>query len=68
MNLSPKLDGLTVEFVYENGVLIRASTSGDGNEGEDITHNAKAITGVPMTIPYQERLVVSGEAFIHEKD
>lgn len=68
VNLSPKLDGLTVEFVYENGALIRASTRGDGNEGEDITHNAKAITGVPMTIPYQGRLVVSGEAFIHEKD
>lgn len=68
VNLSAKLDGLTTEFVYENGKLIRASTRGDGDVGEDITHNAKAITGVPMTIPYKKRLVVSGEAFIHNSD
>lgn len=68
VNLSPKLDGLTTEFVYENGELKRASTRGDGDVGEDITHNAKSISGVPMTIPYKKRLVVSGEAFIRNSD
>lgn len=68
VNLSPKLDGLTTEFVYENGELKRASTRGDGDVGEDITYNAKAISGIPMTIPYKKRLVVSGEAFIHNSD
>lgn len=59
-----KLDGLTVKLEYENGRLLRASTRGDGNEGEVITHNAPAISGIPMEIPYKQRLVVTGEAYI----
>ena len=59
-----KLDGLTVKLEYENGELIRASTRGNGDEGEVITHNARAIDGIPGRIPYNERLVVVGEAFI----
>jgi len=59
-----KLDGLTVKLEYENGELIRASTRGDGDNGEVITHNARAIDGIPGRIPYNERLVVVGEAFI----
>lgn len=68
MNLSYKLDGLTTELIYENGALLRASTRGDGEIGEDITHNARAISGIPQSIPYQGRLVVVGESFIHKKD
>jgi DNA ligase (NAD+) len=45
-------------------VLIRASTRGDGDVGEVITHNAKAIDGIPANIPYRQRLVVVGEAYI----
>lgn len=63
-----KLDGLTVKLTYENGALQEASTRGDGNEGEVITHNARTFRGVPLHIPYQSRLVVTGEAFIHKKD
>ncbi|MCL2589203.1 MAG: NAD-dependent DNA ligase LigA, partial [Oscillospiraceae bacterium] len=62
--LMHKLDGLTVKLEYENGKLIRASTRGDGDEGEVITHNARAIDGIPMQIPYKNRLVVVGEAYI----
>lgn len=59
-----KLDGLTVKLEYEDGALIRASTRGDGDEGEVITHNVRAIDGIPATIPYKQRLVVTGEAYI----
>ena len=64
VNLSLKLDGLTTELIYENGQLIRLSTRGDGSIGENITHNAKAISGIPERIPYEDRLVVVGESFI----
>ena len=63
-----KLDGLTVKLIYENGELAEASTRGDGDEGEIITHNARTFRGVPLRIPYRRRLVLSGEAFIHRKD
>jgi len=63
-----KLDGLTVKLTYEGGVLVEASTRGDGNEGEIITHNARGITGIPTQIPYKNRLVVTGEAFIRPSD
>jgi len=62
--LMHKLDGLTVKLEYENGLLIRASTRGNGEEGEVITHNARAIDGIPAWIPYLERLVVVGEVYI----
>jgi DNA ligase (NAD+) len=63
-----KLDGLTVKLTYENGELVEASTRGDGEVGEIITHNARTFRNIPLRIPYSERLVVTGEAFIHKKD
>lgn len=68
VNLSLKLDGLTTEIIYEDGILQRLSTRGDGEIGDDITHNAAAIEGIPMQIPYKERLVVVGESFIRNSD
>lgn len=62
--LMPKLDGLTLKVVYENGIILEASTRGDGDEGENITHNVRGISGIPTKIPYLGRLVVTGEAFI----
>ncbi len=62
--LSLKLDGLTVKLEYENGVLFAASTRGDGNVGEVITHNARVFNNIPLKIPYTDRLVVTGEALI----
>ena len=64
VDLSLKLDGLTTELIYENGQLIRLSTRGDGYIGENSTHNAKASSGIPERIPYEDRLVVVGESFI----
>lgn len=61
-----KLDGLTVKLVYEEGRLVQASTRGDGDIGEDITHNIPAFENVPLSISYKERLVAVGEAFIYK--
>lgn len=63
-----KLDGLTVELLYKDGLLIQASTRGDGHIGEDITHNAKVFNNIPLTIPYKGLLRVTGEAIIHKQD
>jgi DNA ligase (NAD+) len=62
--LMQKLDGLTVRLEYENGSLIRASTRGNGEEGEIITHNVRVIEGIPNKIPYQQKLIIVGEALI----
>lgn len=64
----PKLDGLTIKLEYEDGCLTRASTRGDGNVGEDITHNARVFRNIPLTIPYRGRLVITGEALIKDTD
>lgn len=62
--LSLKLDGLTVQLDYLDGKLVEASTRGDGVTGEIITHNAKVFTNIPLSIPYDGELTVTGEAFI----
>lgn len=56
-----KLDGLTCSLLYENGRLVRAETRGDGEIGEDVTHNAMVIPSIPKRIKYTGRLVVDGE-------
>ena len=63
-----KLDGLTTKLVYEGGKLLQASTRGDGETGEVITHNIPAYRNVPLTIPYKNRLVITGESYIHIHD
>lgn len=63
-SLMYKLDGLTVRLDYENGELVAAGTRGDGEVGEDITHNIPAFLNVPLKISHKDRLSVSGEAFI----
>ena len=63
-----KLDGLTIQLTYENGELVEAATRGDGDEGEIVTHNARAISGIPAHVQYPGRLVVTGEAFIRPSD
>lgn len=65
----PKIDGVAVELVYENGTLSVGSTRGDGTAGEDITQNIKTIGSVPLTLleqgyPIPARLEVRGEVFL----
>lgn len=59
-----KLDGATVQAVYNDGKLESLATRGDGIIGEDITHNSVAIKNLPQEIPYKKKLVVRGEALI----
>jgi DNA ligase (NAD+) len=54
--------------VYQDGILVEASTRGNGTVGENITHNARVFKNVPLSIPYTDRLVVTGEAIIHKDD
>lgn len=62
--LTLKMDGLTVKLVYKDGALIEASTRGDGEVGEIITHNAKRFCNIPTSLPEKINLTVTGEAFI----
>ena len=56
-----KMDGLTCALTYLNGELVRAETRGNGEIGEDITHNAMVIPSIPKKIEYKEKLTVFGE-------
>ena len=63
----PKLDGAAVSMLYENGVLMRAATRGDGTTGEDITHNVRTIDSVPLRLlgsGFPDTLEVRGEVFM----
>lgn len=66
--LSWKLDGLTIVLTYENGMLTKAVTRGNGEVGEVITANAKCFQNVPLSIPHKGRLVLRGEAVIRYSD
>ena len=68
----PKLDGIGVELVYENGLFTYGLTRGDGNKGENITQNLKTIKAIPLSLRTDkfsspELLEVRGEVFM-EKD
>jgi len=67
--VEPKLDGLSLELVYENGTLSRAATRGDGRVGEDVTANVRTIGSVPLKLRTEERtapalLALRGEAIM----
>ena len=62
----PKLDGLAVNLIYEQGILVRAATRGDGETGEDITHNIKTLAEVPLRLDAHavpDILEVRGEVY-----
>ena len=62
--LSWKLDGLTLQLTYDSGKLTKAVTRGNGEVGENVTHNAKFFSGIPFRIDFKGHLVVRGEALI----
>ena len=59
-----KYDGLTINSTYENGVLVGASTRGNGVVGEDVTEQVKTIRTVPLTIPFQGVCELQGEGIM----
>ena len=63
-SISWKMDGLTAVATYENGTLQALITRGNGEVGEDVTHNAPYIKGLPINIPYTNKLIVRGEVVI----
>lgn len=63
-----KLDGITVVARYQNGELTRLITRGNGEEGEDITHNAKLFLNLPTHIPCKEPVEMRGEAVVSHAD
>jgi len=69
----PKYDGVSVELVYERGLLKSASTRGDGTTGEDITPNVRTIREAPLRLredksKMPEHLVVRGEVYMEKKE
>ena len=59
-----KFDGLTMCLTYEGGRFVRATTRGNGTEGEDVTAQALTVRSFPLAIPYTGTLEVRGEAII----
>ena len=63
-----KMDGLTCSLFYDDGKLVSAETRGNGEIGEDITHNAMVIPSIPKRIKYKEPLTIDGEIICTYKD
>lgn len=59
-----KIDGLKIVFEYENGMLVRGATRGDGEVGEDVTHNIRTIESVPLKLNKPVDVIVEGEVFM----
>ena len=70
----PKIDGIAICLVYKNGTLTRAGTRGDGNIGEEVTHNVKTMKEIPMQLKksknfaYPKEIEIRGEIYVEKKD
>lgn len=63
-NVELKIDGLSISLEYTNGRLVRASTRGNGEVGEDVTRNARYIKDIPQTLPEPLTTEVRGECYM----
>ena len=64
--IEPKVDGVAISLLYENGRLTRAATRGDGTIGDDVTQNIRTIHGIPHTLrgPHPTRVEIRGEIYL----
>ena len=65
---SIKLDGMTVSLLYENGILVRGESRGDGHVGNDITEHVKQFLNIPLKINKEGIYIIDGEAIITDED
>jgi DNA ligase (NAD+) len=69
--VEPKFDGASISLVYENDLLVRACTRGDGVAGEDITQNIKQIRSIPLSIPLSDygiqQMEIRGEVIMSKQ-
>ena len=69
----PKLDGLAVNLIYENGIFTQGATRGDGTTGEDVTQNLKTISSLPLKMqntrskPIPSFIEIRGEVYIEKR-
>ena len=63
-----KIDGVSMVLYYENGILVRAVTRGNGEVGNDVTPNIRTIGSVPLSLPEPLTIAVRGEVFIRKED
>ena len=70
LSAEPKLDGISMALVYEDGVLIQAATRGDGEHGEDVTANVRTIRELPLRLRGEApaRVEVRGEVYVAKDD
>ena len=66
----PKIDGIAICLVYQNGILTRAGTRGDGNIGEEVTHNVKTMKEIPLQLKksknfaHPKEIEIRGEIYV----
>ena len=63
-DLELKIDGLKIVFTYKKGILVNAVTRGDGETGEDVTHNVRTIREVPVRLKREVDLIAEGEVYL----
>ena len=63
-SVEPKIDGLSVSLMYENGEFVRGATRGDGIVGEDVTQNLRTVQSIPLRLSEPLTLTVRGEVYM----